>query len=107
MADTTTMVFTIWAKGKQKPRLRLRQRLHPRPMPITDITIIEDTMEAITDIQDTTDTYTTVGKPIRKLNQSEDPTNRKIQPIRKSGLKVSQNINHYSPTFLNPVISQK
>merc|ERR1719278_1773097 len=74
MADTTTMVFTIWAKGKRKPRLRLRQRLHPRLMPITDITIIEDTMEAITDIQDTTDTCTTVGKPIRKFNQSEDLT---------------------------------
>ena len=76
------MVFIIWAKGKRKPRLRLRQRLHPRLMPITDITIIEDTMEAITDIPDTTDTYTTVGKPIRtgirRSNQSKDLTNQKI-----------------------------
>ena len=78
MADTTTMVFTIWAKGKRKPRLRLRQRLHPRLMPITDITIIEDTMEAITDIQDTTDTYTTV-KSIRRSYQLKDSTNQKIR----------------------------
>merc|ERR1719500_1530429 len=47
-------------------------------MPITDITIIEDTMEAITDIQDTTDMYTTVGKPIKRSNQSRDLSNLKI-----------------------------
>ena len=105
MADIMAFIITIWAK--EKLRLRLRQRLHPRLMPITDITIIEDTMEAITDIPDTTDTYATVGKPIRKFNQSEDLTNQKIQPIRKSGLNVSQNINHYSATFLNPDISPK
>ena len=76
MADTTTI---FWAKGKRKPRLRLRQRLHPRLMPITDITIIEDTMEAITDIPDTTDTYITVGKPIRRLKPAlEDLTNQNI-----------------------------
>ena len=69
-------IITIWAK--EKLRLRLRQRLHPRLMPITDITIIEDTMEAITDIPDTTDTYTTVGKPIRKINQSEDLSTQMI-----------------------------
>merc|ERR1712203_1107957 len=92
MVDIMAFIITIWAKEKL--------RLHPRLMPITDITIIEDTMEAITDIQDTTDTCTTVGKPIKKFNQSEDLTNQKIQPIRKSGLNVSQNINHYSVTFL-------
>ena len=76
MADIMAFIITIWAK--EKLRLRLRQRLHPRLMPITDITIIEDTMEAITDIPDTTDTYTTVGKPIRKINQSEDLSTQMI-----------------------------
>ena len=76
MADIMAFIITIWAK--EKLRLRLRQRLHPRLMPITGITIIEDTMEAITDIPDTTDTYTTVGKPIRKINQSEDLSTQMI-----------------------------
>ena len=76
MADIMAFIITIWAK--ERLRLRLRQRLHPRLMPITDITIIEDTMEAITDIPDTTDTYTTVGKPIRKINQSEDLSTQMI-----------------------------
>ena len=76
MADIMAFIITIWAK--ERLRLRLRQRLHPRLMPITDITIIEDTMEAITDIPDTTDTYTTVGKPIRRFNQSEDLSTQMI-----------------------------
>merc|ERR1719464_59377 len=76
MVDIMAFIITIWAK--EKLRLRLRQRLHPRLMPITDITIIEDTMEAITDIPDTTDTYTTVDKPIRRSYQSKDSTNQKI-----------------------------
>merc|ERR1712083_397149 len=98
MADTTTMVFTIWAKGKRKPRL------HPRLKPITDITIIEDTMEAITDIPDTTDTYTTVGKPIRtgirRSNQSKDLTNQKISTDQRE----TQHHPLHSVTFLNPNI---
>jgi hypothetical protein len=73
MADIMAFIITIWAK--EKLRLRLRQRLHPRLMPITDITIIEDTMEAITDIPDNT----TAGKPIRKFNRSEDSTKQKIK----------------------------
>ena len=77
MADIMAFIITIWAK--EKLRLRLRQRLHPRLMPITGITIIEDTMEAITDIPDTMDMYTTVGKPIRRSNQSKDSTNQKIR----------------------------
>ena len=76
MADIMAFIITIWAK--EKLRLHLRQRLHPRLMPITDITIIEDTMEAITDIPDTMDMYTTVGKPIRKINQSEDLSTQMI-----------------------------
>merc|ERR1712203_588739 len=76
MVDIMAFIITIWAK--EKLRLRLRQRLHPRLMPITDITIREDTMEAITDIPDTMDMCTTVGKPIRRFNPSEDLTNQKI-----------------------------